>query len=251
MITPSTWRRNYMALKLLLLVVVAILPFFDIAIGWTRVTQEGSSLVDKTVCLYMCRDSLGVGWLDIPAGYADDGSDARHAAEMLAGPSFVAMLAGSSAFQCQAGGLGFGFGTRWVDWASWAHGPMSAIQIPSWIILYAAALPFILGMFGWSTRRTRELGNQCLHCGYDLRASTDRCPECGNPTPSPHPSPTQPNAQRHQPNSNHDPDAEPAPVPAAYGNCTSRKQREPDRDKQLAPPHNQTGSNQRREDAEQ
>jgi hypothetical protein len=33
-----------------------------------------------------------------------------------------------------------------------------------------------------SNRRSRR--GQCLACGYDLRASTDRCPECGLAKPS-------------------------------------------------------------------
>jgi hypothetical protein len=33
------------------------------------------------------------------------------------------------------------------------------------------------------TRRAREAAGLCTECGYDLRASTDRCPECNAPLP--------------------------------------------------------------------
>jgi hypothetical protein len=51
--------------------------------------------------------------------------------------------------------------------------------VPHW----AVALPLAaLAGWGWWTRRRRsrrETAGRCLGCGYDLRGSPGRCPECG------------------------------------------------------------------------
>jgi hypothetical protein len=57
--------------------------------------------------------------------------------------------------------------------------------IPHW----AVALPLAAGAaWGWwasRRRRRREQAGRCLQCGYDLRSSTDLCPECGTPVAQP------------------------------------------------------------------
>lgn len=55
-------------------------------------------------------------------------------------------------------------------------GPFNSVKVPIWILLLAIAL--VTGVLWWLDRR-RYLSGHCAKCGYDLRASPKRCPECG------------------------------------------------------------------------
>lgn len=56
------------------------------------------------------------------------------------------------------------------------------IRAPMWPIaaLFAVALPGIELAHRLRRHRRRKMG-LCIKCGYDLRGSEDRCPECGTP----------------------------------------------------------------------
>jgi hypothetical protein len=61
--------------------------------------------------------------------------------------------------------------------------PYSATGVPLWALLLPPALVPVARMGGWVVRLTRarskRLRGLCPVCGYDLRESPDRCPECG------------------------------------------------------------------------
>ena len=53
---------------------------------------------------------------------------------------------------------------------------------PAWLAALALAAPPALWVAGWRRRRRIRREGRCPNCGYDLRASGERCPECGLPT---------------------------------------------------------------------
>lgn len=59
-----------------------------------------------------------------------------------------------------------------------------AIYFGAFAVVFSA-LPTLWIRNWWKRRGPRErvVAGRCLVCGYDLRANTDRCPECGTPMP--------------------------------------------------------------------
>ncbi len=59
------------------------------------------------------------------------------------------------------------------------YNAQSQFTAPHWAVVAAAALlPAAYVAHRWRSRRRARPG-ECAKCGYDLRATPDRCPECG------------------------------------------------------------------------
>jgi hypothetical protein len=59
--------------------------------------------------------------------------------------------------------------------------------IPLWfppLLAGAGAVPGIVACARRRRRHFRAVGGLCQRCGYDLRASEERCPECGERIPA-------------------------------------------------------------------
>ena len=74
-----------------------------------------------------------------------------------------------------------GFHTAWTPQIPFFSRDSYAVFIPIWFTT------LIFGTMFWlchplqhHRRRKRKKLGLCVKCGYDLRASKDRCPECGN-----------------------------------------------------------------------
>lgn len=52
--------------------------------------------------------------------------------------------------------------------------------LPFWVVVTSAAFPVVpLLLFRFARRSVRRSRGYCMRCGYDLRMSPARCPECG------------------------------------------------------------------------
>ncbi len=70
--------------------------------------------------------------------------------------------------------LGFGFGR-----SSFFEGIQYSVVVPFWSVAALTALMPASLIHRWFGRRRRQKRSVCVKCGYDLRATRDRCPECG------------------------------------------------------------------------
>jgi hypothetical protein len=57
--------------------------------------------------------------------------------------------------------------------------PATAFALPYWLLLVLASLSPVIKFRQVQRYRCQKNRNQCQSCGYDLRATPDRCPECG------------------------------------------------------------------------
>jgi hypothetical protein len=69
-------------------------------------------------------------------------------------------------------------GVRWISHGGGSYAPFIAISIPCAYVLAVTLVP-LWWYRRWRRRQLRSARNRCVSCGYDLRVSPERCPECG------------------------------------------------------------------------
>jgi len=77
----------------------------------------------------------------------------------------------------------FGFRHRRLSYHAMKHIlEMWYLEVPFWFLTLAFALPPIFGLTSYLRKRKRSR-TACPTCGYDMRATPERCPECGTAAP--------------------------------------------------------------------
>jgi hypothetical protein len=78
-------------------------------------------------------------------------------------------------------GIGGGYvGTLWGGDERFGKGWI--LRSPLWPLCLATAMLPGVRLIRWRIHRRRHLAGTCPACGYDLRATPERCPECGRIT---------------------------------------------------------------------
>jgi len=117
---------------------------------------------------------VGKGWRE-PRGFTPYPT---HDTE-LGGTLYDNTADGNSISEKSFAGVPIETGLHGVNDSPWHYKPYWAVAVPMWMIVCA---PLIIPV-PWIARKLRRAkhrrANQCASCGYDLRATPLRCPECG------------------------------------------------------------------------
>ena len=55
------------------------------------------------------------------------------------------------------------------------------VSAPAWVFLVIGAILPLISLRRWLISVRHRRTSRCVTCGYDVRATPDRCPECGTP----------------------------------------------------------------------
>lgn len=165
------------------------------ALQYARVGFQGPWMTTEAYHVTSARGGLTLSW-----GYTQNNFSTTAAADEVrarSGPTdnrfrFQAstlpwLQYGGGSYQQSGSRLRAGFGFRSVD-SAWPPAAPSVIQRGRQVVLPWPVVVLLFGALpGWqlwqSIRRARLrrriAAGVCLSCGYDLRGTPDRCPECG------------------------------------------------------------------------